>query len=700
MSPTLPIAAARRAGLLASIRRRSTLFAVVFCLILGLAVALLFLLPVRYVASGAIAVPVHDPTAAGEPSKPADLSNLDTQLLLLRSPRLLRAALQAPGAIDAVIEECRYDAANNPLRWLRPGAVACDALASGSAASLDHVQSRYRVEQAGSSRILNVSYRSPLPNVAQQLVNALIAAFLDEHRAPQPKSQPKPREDATASMRDELRRLEDELRKEIAKLSDLRAAAAAASVSKPMPLPQSADRLASIRRKLSAAEAARENAAARLAQPLRRAAAVRRELQAASADVERASRTLGPKHPTLRELRRERDVLQRRLAAESARIPADAQKAQDAAAATIASLRRQMEAAQAEARKDNAPVAAPKPRPEAEADRAAIEALQRSIEGKRQQIAELSQRVRALEAEPRAAASETHVASLAILPSKPDFPRAVPLLAAGFALALLLAAAAALWRDRADKTVRTAADLSALTSLPILAQMPQLRGARAAAASPGAVLQRVQADQAMQDALRKLLASLALSGGGKRDFRRILVTSPGRNEAKTLTALSLAQFAAGAGRRVLTVECDLRHPSFAQTLALGPSPGLAAVLRGEVPPEAAIVKSAYAGLDVLPAGAPRMDSTELFMRLPMQELMLCADGYDLAVFDGPPTAPLMDALILAKYVDGVLCCTRWGRSPIAATISAADTIREADGRMIGFVITAVDRDRQILFQPA
>jgi Mrp family chromosome partitioning ATPase len=693
MSPTLPIAAPRRTGLLATIRRRVALFAAVLGLVFGLAVALLFLLPVRYVATGAIAVSEHEPANVGEPSKPADLSNLDAHLLMLRSPRLLRAAMQAPGAIDAVVEECRYDAAINPLRWLRPGAVSCDGLAPGSAALLDHVHPRYRIAQDGSSRILNVSYLSPLPDTAQRMVNALIAAFLDEQRAPQPK----PREDATASMRDELRRLENELRGEIAKLGDLRAAAAA-SVSRPIPPSQIPDRLASIRQRLSAAEAARENAATRLAQPLRRTAAIRRELQAASAEFERASRTLGPKHPTLRELRRERDVLQRRLAAETARIPVDARKAQDAAAATIASLRRQMEAAQAEARKNIAPAAAPKPRPEAEVDRAAIEALQRSIEGKRQRIAELSQRVRALEAEPRAAASETHVASLAVMPGKPDFPKPVPLLAAGFALAFLSAAAAALWCDRADKTVRTAADLSALTSLPILAQMPQLRGVRSG--SPGAILQRVQADQAMQDALRKLFASLALSGGGKRDFRRILVTSLGRNEAKTLTALSLAQFAAGAGRRVLAVECDLRHPSFAQALALRPSPGLAAVLKGEVPPEAAIVKSAYAGLDVLPAGAPRMDSTELFMRLPMQELMLCADGYDLAVFDGPPTAPLMDALILAKYVDGVLCCTRWGRSSIAATISAADTIREADGRMIGFVITAADRDRQILFQPA
>ena len=234
MSPTLPIAAARRSGLLTIIRRRIALSAAVFGLVFGLAVALLLLLPVRYVATGAIAVSEHEPVTVGEPSKPADLSHLDAQLLMLRSPRLLRAAMQAPGAIDAVIEECRYDAANNPLRWLRPGAVACDALASGSAALLDHVQPRYRIAQDGSSRILNVSYRSPLPNVAQQLVNALIAAFLDEQRASQPRSQPKPREDATASMRDELRRLEDELRREIAKLGELRAAAAA-SVSRPMP---------------------------------------------------------------------------------------------------------------------------------------------------------------------------------------------------------------------------------------------------------------------------------------------------------------------------------------------------------------------------------------------------------------------------------------------------------------------------------
>ncbi|NWG23495.1 MAG: lipopolysaccharide biosynthesis protein [Pseudorhodoplanes sp.] len=692
MSPALPIAAARPGGFLAAIRRRGALFAAVFCILLGLAIGSVFLLPVRYVATGAIAVRELGPAAAGKPQPHAGVSDPDAQLLVLRSPRLLRAATQRPGVAEAVVAECRYDAASNPLSRLRRDAVACDALAPGSAALLDHVQSRYRIAQAGTSRILDVSYRSPLPDTAQRMVNALIAAFLDEQRP----AQPAHRDDTTAVIRDELRRLEDELRGEIAKLGDLRAAETA-SVGKPMPAPQIPDRLASIRQRLSAAEAARDDAAARLAQPLRRAAAVRRELQAVSAEVERASRTLGPKHPTLRELRRERDALQRRLAAETARVPADARKAHDAATAAIASLRRQMEAVRAESRKEIVPSAAPA----FATDHGAIEALQRSIDGKRQRIADLAQRLGMPEAEPReAGGGEVLAASLAELPSRPDFPKAVPLLAAWFALAFLAAAGAALLRDRSDRTVRAASDLSALTSLPVLAQMPRLRGVRAATGSPGGALQRIQADQAMQDALRKLFASLALAGGGKRDIRRILVTSPGRSEGRTLTALSLAQFAASAGRRVLAIECDLRQPSFAQALALGPSPGLVAVLRGDVPPEAAIVKSAHAGPDILPAGAPRMDSTELFMRLQMQELMLCADRYELAVFDGPPIAPLMDAPILAKYADGVLCCTRWGQSPIAATIAAADAIREADGRVIGFVITAVDRDRQGLFERA
>ncbi|PJI51325.1 protein tyrosine kinase, partial [Methylobacterium radiotolerans] len=57
--------------------------------------------------------------------------------------------------------------------------------------------------------------------------------------------------------------------------------------------------------------------------------------------------------------------------------------------------------------------------------------------------------------------------------------------------------------------------------------------------------------------------------------------------------------------------------------------------------------------------------------------------YDLVLLDTPPTSLLMDAPMLARQVDGVLCCARYGRSQLSDTVETVANLRRAGGHVLG-----------------
>lgn len=66
----------------------------------------------------------------------------------------------------------------------------------------------------------------------------------------------------------------------------------------------------------------------------------------------------------------------------------------------------------------------------------------------------------------------------------------------------------------------------------------------------------------------------------ENEFRVLLVTSPGEKEGKTSTVANLAFTMAGAGKRVLMIDGDLRKPMLSRLFASRKSPGLTGILSG------------------------------------------------------------------------------------------------------------------------
>ena len=689
-----------RLGPIERLWRKRRVFLAVFLAVVAAAVAALVLLPVRYLATASVIVAEQEPgvnnTSPAWAQKIGDPADLESQLLVIRSPRLLRQVMIAPGVIPAVVEECERSSSFG-------SAERCQKLSTDPTSFIEYAESRYSIASAGRSRVINISYQSPLPEVAQRLANTLTNVFLEDQRSEGSNS----REVATSWLWKELKQLDGQLREADDKIQQFRRNK---GLMRGATAPITSERLTTIGQQLAAAEAARAEALARLKEikseqergptdapsvlSSRTIADLKQQLTAVTAQLASANATLGPRHPSIVTLTQEQASIQRRLVDEMKNIAASAQKTFDANDALVISLKKQMDGAKSDAGS-------------ATLDEASIESMVRDTEIKRQQYAELYKKASELETERRVMLGSTRLVSLAELPNKPFFPKKIPFLAAGLTLGLILAVAAALLADTiypapqggmdAVKTTRddlaagpanaqpsmrgqgrrravapvAAEDLSVLSmagGVPILSRLPQLRRLQPAS-MVGAILQDhlpltvgealdiAESNGRFRQALANLMLGLRIGEG--EPGRRIAVTSPGRAEGRTLTTLALANHAAAMGFRVLAVECDLQQPVFARALSIPAKTGLVDVLKGAISVRDAVVNTGNPKLDLLLAGGASTKAADQLARKNLSQLLSVFRSYDVVLIDSP--LPSRQGRYFTG-VDSVLVCMKGDES--------------------------------------
>jgi non-specific protein-tyrosine kinase len=145
----------------------------------------------------------------------------------------------------------------------------------------------------------------------------------------------------------------------------------------------------------------------------------------------------------------------------------------------------------------------------------------------------------------------------------------------------------------------------------------------------------------------------------------ILVTSANPYEGKTFTSINLGvSIAKEFDRTVLIIDADLRKPTKKHTafstefFSLNVEKGLTDYLMGEVEIPDVLINPGIAKLTLIPGGKPVYNAPELLNSLRMEEMMAdIKSRYSsdrLVIVDGPAILPFPDAVILSRYVDGVL----------------------------------------------
>jgi len=145
----------------------------------------------------------------------------------------------------------------------------------------------------------------------------------------------------------------------------------------------------------------------------------------------------------------------------------------------------------------------------------------------------------------------------------------------------------------------------------------------------------------------------------------ILVTSANPYEGKTFTSINLGvSIAKEFDRTVLIVDADIRRPTQQHTdfstkfFSLHVDKGLTDYLEGEAEIEEILINPGIDKLTLIPGGTPVDNSPELLNSTRMAKMITeIKNRYPsdrLVIVDGPAMLHFPDAMILSRYVDGVL----------------------------------------------
>lgn len=173
-----------------------------------------------------------------------------------------------------------------------------------------------------------------------------------------------------------------------------------------------------------------------------------------------------------------------------------------------------------------------------------------------------------------------------------------------------------------------------------------------------------------------------------RPPRKLLVTSPGPVEGKSVVTANLAAVIAQAGLRVV-VDADLRRPRQHHIFGIRPQGGLSrALLEGNV--DSQVQSGRLAGLALLPAGGLPANPAEVLASQRMVRLLEdLADQVDVVLLDSPPVLPVTDATVLARLVDGVVLVLQAGRTRRVAAQQAVERLQQVGATLLGTVLNGI-----------
>jgi capsular exopolysaccharide synthesis family protein len=195
-----------------------------------------------------------------------------------------------------------------------------------------------------------------------------------------------------------------------------------------------------------------------------------------------------------------------------------------------------------------------------------------------------------------------------------------------------------------------------------------------------------------EEAVRTLRDSILLPHGDKRP-RSLLVTSATPREGKTTTTVHLAVVHSQQNRRTLLIDSDLRRPGVYSHLGVSNDRGFSNVINGEGSwREMLRTPESLPFLDVLPAGPPSRRAADGVGAILKDILADAVNDYDLVICDAPPLLGFAESLQIAALVDGVVVVALAGQTERTAVASVLTSLKRLKANVIGLALNEVRSD--------
>jgi succinoglycan biosynthesis transport protein ExoP len=300
--------------------------------------------------------------------------------------------------------------------------------------------------------------------------------------------------------------------------------------------------------------------------------------------------------------------------------------------------------------------------------------------------------------------SSIRIADAARPALRPVYPNTRTNLILALLFSILLAVGAAVLTDVLDNTIRDPEQARAMVGAEVMGSLPMVKpwkgrlmlvntnGVGEGKALSKAGHSAMRASTGYEEAVRTLRSSILLSTFD-HPLKSLMVTSASPAEGKTTIAVHLAIAHAQQKHKTLLIDGDLRRPGVHGKLGLTPETGLAAALmNGLCWRDKLIQPEAVPGLYVLPAGPSSRRCADL-IGASLKEILAQAEAeYDLVIVDTPPILGFSEPLHMAAAVDGVVVVAVAGVTSRKAVDAALTTLRRFRANVLGLVLNEITSD--------
>lgn len=257
-----------------------------------------------------------------------------------------------------------------------------------------------------------------------------------------------------------------------------------------------------------------------------------------------------------------------------------------------------------------------------------------------------------------------------------------------------------------DDTIKTPHEVKRYINVPVLGTIPHVSDAT------DRLITKLSYKMPLCDAYNKVtfqMESLCLDFG----YKSLIVTSAKSGEGKSTLLANTGISLARNGEKVILVDADLRRPSLHKLMGVTNTVGLTSILTGELMAKetllhisqgtekektegintldavvhAALQTTEVDGLYVLTSGPLVSNPVGLLRRPEMKKLLEVLKSHsDLVLFDSPPVMALIDAALIATYVDAAILILDASSIKRKEAMMAKQAISNMKAKILGSIL--------------
>jgi len=273
------------------------------------------------------------------------------------------------------------------------------------------------------------------------------------------------------------------------------------------------------------------------------------------------------------------------------------------------------------------------------------------------------------------------------IPNKPMSPNKTMNVLFALVGGLIASISLAFLLEYLDNTIKTYRDVKDILGMPLLGLIANYSsGNQGKKEATNSLITLEQIKSPISESYRSLRTNIEFASLGSVTHK-LLITSSGPGEGKSLTVANLAVSMAQSGKSVLVIDADLRNPSQHELFGLTNRNGLAGALVQNQDYRDFIKETPVSGLKVLTGGPIPPNPAELVgserMKCMIEE---ASEQFDIVIIDTPPVIEVTDAAILAQRVDGVILVLSLGRVNKDDAQTAKEHLDNVGAKILGAVL--------------